>query len=343
GKVAGLSVVNNGTPGASPDIRIRGTISIGSVRPLFVVDGIFQDNIDYLNPNDIESLEVLKDPSSLAIFGVKGAPGVIAITTKKAKSGQVIVNFNTSYGVKQMVDKIKMASGDQFREILAEEGRNQAFDNAANTGINDFIANGLQNYTGNTDWVDALTRTARQNTNNISVNASTEKNRFNMGLGYTSDEGLVKHVRYQRLTIALADEFKVSKNIKIGFTANGSREKAPYDGNSALAEARKIVPIVDDGTKPFYVRNPYGGITDSSFENIYSSLPNLQNSLANPLLILEKNWDTRRNITSRIVGSIYADITFLRDFNFRATLYADNSWGDNRKYNPLYYAYDPGA
>ena len=93
GKVAGLSVVNNGTPGQAPDIRIRGTISIGSVSPLYVVDGILNDNIDYINPNDIESIEILKDPSSLAIFGVRGAAGVIAITTKKAKAGQLVINF----------------------------------------------------------------------------------------------------------------------------------------------------------------------------------------------------------------------------------------------------------
>ena len=98
GKVAGLSVVNNGTPGARPDIRIRGTGSIGNVSPLYVVDGILQDNIDYINPNDIESIEILKDPSSLAIFGVRGATGVIAITTKRARAGQTVVNFNTTYG-----------------------------------------------------------------------------------------------------------------------------------------------------------------------------------------------------------------------------------------------------
>ena len=90
GKVAGLSVVNNGTPGSTPDIRIRGTVSIGQVHPLYVVDGIFNDNIDYLNPNDIESIEILKDPSSLAIFGVKGATGVIAVTTKSAKAVTLI-------------------------------------------------------------------------------------------------------------------------------------------------------------------------------------------------------------------------------------------------------------
>src|SRR4030095_6309134 len=124
GKVAGLSIVNNGTPGQAPDIRIRGTISIGSVTPLYVVDGVFNDNIDYINPNDIESIEILKDPSSLAIFGVKGAAGVIAITTKKAKTGQITINFNSSYGFKKLVDKIELADAAQFKTLFEEEKAN---------------------------------------------------------------------------------------------------------------------------------------------------------------------------------------------------------------------------
>ena len=120
GKVAGLSIVNNGTPGVAPDIRIRGTVSIGQVHPLYIVDGILQDNIDYINNNDIESIEVLKDPSSLAIFGVRGATGAIVITTKKAKAGQLTINFNTTYGFKKLVDKIKMANAAQFNTLFAE-------------------------------------------------------------------------------------------------------------------------------------------------------------------------------------------------------------------------------
>jgi TonB-dependent SusC/RagA subfamily outer membrane receptor len=119
--VTGLSVVNDGTPGSTPDVRIRGTVSIGQVHPLYVVDGVFSPNIDYLNPNDIDSIEVLKDPSSLAIFGVKGGTGVIAVTTKKAKAGQTIVNLNSNFGYKNQVDKIKMANADQFNTLFAQE------------------------------------------------------------------------------------------------------------------------------------------------------------------------------------------------------------------------------
>lgn len=343
GKVAGLSVVNNSTPGAQPDIRIRGTISINSVHPLYVVDGIFNDNIDYLNPSDIESIEVLKDPSSLAIFGVKGAAGVIAVTTKRAKSGQVVVNFNTTVGFKTLVDKIQLASGDQFRQILTQEGLNQSADNATDQTINNFVNNDLGKWTGNTDWVDALTRKAFFNTNNLSVSASTEKNKFYMGVGYTSDEGLVKHVRYERITLSLNDEFKVSKALKIGFNINGSREKLPYDGNGPLNAARQIFPIVDAGTKQYYTRDPYGGLNDSANFNLYSGLPVLQNSLANPLMGLEKKWNKQSDVQYRVVGSVFAEVTFLKDFNFRTTLYADIANQDRRVYNPLYDAYDPGA
>src|SRR4030095_6778362 len=123
-KVPGLYVVNNATPGKQPDIRIRGTVSLGQVHPLYVVDGIFNDNIDFLNPNDIESIEVLKDPSSLAIFGVKGATGVSAITTKKAKAGTTVLNFNTTFGFKELVDKIQVTNAEEFKTLFDEERTN---------------------------------------------------------------------------------------------------------------------------------------------------------------------------------------------------------------------------
>ncbi len=330
-KVAGLSVVNNGTPGSAPDIRIRGTVSIGNVHPLYVVDGIFNDNIDYINPNDIESIEILKDPSSLAIFGVKGATGVIAITTKKAKAGQTIVNFNTSYGTKKLVDKIKLANGDQFKTLFAEENANDG-----NTVPFDYT--GL---TANTDWINAVTRKGIFASNNLSIAGSTEKNRFNLGVGFTSDEGIILHEKQQKLLISFSDEFKLNKAIKLGVNFNASRTKAPYDATAVLDNARKVVPLISSGTKNIRVVNPYG--TDSMNMNIYSGLnTGLQTSgVVNPLLSVENEWDKSNVLENRAVGSVFADVTFLKNFNFRATWYADMSNVDNRKYTPLYYAYNP--
>ena len=331
GKVAGLSVVNSGTPGKAPDIRIRGTSSIGQVQPLYVVDGIFNDNIDYLNPNDIESIEVLKDPSSLAIFGVRGATGVIAITTKRAKAGQVTVNFNTSFGFKKLVDKIDLADAAQFQELFAEE--------RANNGVTapfDYV--GL---TANTDWIDAVTRTGKFNNNNLSISGGSERNRFNFGLGYVTDEGIIRHEKLQRWLLSLSDEFKLSKAIKLGVNFNASRQNNPYDATWVLDAARKVIPQVSPGTKNFFVKNPYG--PDSLNLDIYSGLDvGLQSSgVVNPLIQLENEWDKTKNIEYRTVGSVFGELAFLKYFTFRSTLYADVSNINKRVYTPLYYAYNP--
>ena len=229
GQVAGLSVVNNATPGSTPDVRIRGTISIGSVHPLYVVDGNFQDNISFLNPNDIESIEILKDPSSLAIFGVKGAAGVIVVTTKSAKAGQVTVNFNTYYGVKNLVDPIQMADGPQFTSILTQEGQNRFFDNGYTT-INNFVANDLPQWTGNTNWINAITQTAHTSLTNISVSAASDKNRFYMGAGYNVDEGLVQGVKYDRISLSIQDQYTINKAIKVGFVLTEAGKTCPGTG-----------------------------------------------------------------------------------------------------------------
>lgn len=334
GKVAGLSVVNNGTPGQAPDIRIRGTVSIGQVHPLYVVDGIFNDNIDYINPNDIESIEILKDPSSLAIFGVKGATGVIAITTKKARVGQVLVNFNTSFGFKKLVNKIKFVDAEGFKTLFAEERA----EDATNPTTVPFDYTGL---TANTDWIGAVTRTGKFSSSNLSVSGSTDRNRFNFGLGYTVDQGIIRHEELQRMLLSLADEFKISTAIKMGVNLNVSRQKSPYDATWVLDAARKVIPQVSSGTKNFFVRNPYG--TDSMNLGIYSGLDvGLQSAgVVNPLLRLENEFDKTKNIEYRTVGSVFGEVTFLKNFTFRSTVYADISTINSRVYQPLYYAYNP--
>jgi TonB-dependent SusC/RagA subfamily outer membrane receptor len=273
-----------------------------AVHPLYVVDGIFEDNIDYINPNDIESIEILKDPSSLAIFGVKGATGVIAITTKRARTGQVVVNFNASYGVKKLVDKIKMANAAEFDELFKEEN--------ANNGVAtpDYSA-----LTSNTDWIDAVTRTGKFNNDNISISQATDKNKFNLGLGYIYDEGIIKHEKLQKLLLSFSDEVKLNKAVKIGVNLNASRQDNPYDATAVFDQARQVMPQVSAGTKRFRVQNPYG--TDSMDLDIYSGLDvALQNSgkLLNPVLQLENTWNKTINIEYRTV-KVYTRILILQN------------------------------
>jgi TonB-linked SusC/RagA family outer membrane protein len=326
GKAAGLSIVNNGNPGEDPDIRIRGTISINSVRPLYVVDGILNDDIKFLNPNDIESIEVLKDPSSLAIFGNRGAAGVIIVTTKRAKAGQVTVNFNSTIGTKKLEDAIDVVNAADFKMLLNEEANNRIADNAGDLGLKTFIDNNISKWTGDTDWQDVLTRKALFSMNNISVAAAGEKNRFYMGLGYTKDEGIVRRVDLEKLQLSLNDEYRINKNVKVGFTINGSKEDLPYDANGPLSDARRIAPIV----QPYFPE-----------QELYSALPNIQQTLANPLLTIENNWNKQPTDRYRLVGSIFGEVTFLKNFTARANLYMD--WSNQRgiRYTPLADAWNP--
>src|SRR5258706_6628788 len=336
GKVAGLSIVNNGTPGKSADIRIRGTASFGNVHPLYVVDGILQDNIDYINPNDIASMEVLKDASSLAIFGARGATGVIVITTKKAKEGKTVVNFNSSIGFKQLVNPIKMVDANGFKTLYAEENANNG------TTPYDLSAPDLNH---NTNWIDAVTRVGIRHTDNISVSTSTEKNKFNIGVGYITDDGIIIRENLKKITLNMSDEAKLNKNMKVGFTFNTQYQINPYtytDPNqNRLDDARKVVPLVSAAPKLFTVQDPYS--TNTINQNIYSSLDvALQNAgVVNPVMEIENTYNKIKDITTRYVGSVYTEINFLKNFTFKATWYGDVSYETKRQYTPLCYAYNP--
>ncbi len=321
GKVAGVSIVNSGTPGQEPDIRIRGTNSLspGGTKPLYLVDGIFNDNINFLNPNDIETIEILKDPSSLAIFGVRGANGVIAITTKKAKSGQVNINFNSTFSAKKLVDKIEMVNAEEFKMLYEEEQTNVGI-----TGSNRFD---FTPWTGNTDWIDEMTRTGVATVNNLSLSSATDKNKFYFGIGYTYEEGIIRHEQLRRITLNLNDEVKLGKNVKLGFTLNGIRQKNPFSAaKDLLFTARRVWPVT-----PVF----------NSARNAYYNLAFQAGQMTNPVWELNNNWNKQLVNENRMVASVYADINFTKWLNLRSTFYADMSNVDGRSYRPIDSLYDP--
>ena len=176
---------------------------------------------------------------------------------------------------------------------------------------------------------------------NLNIASSSDKNRFAFGIGYNYDEGMIKHEQLKRLTLALTDEFKLNKAIKVGVNLNFQRQNNPYDATWALDAARKVAPIFSDQTRNMAVRNPYG--SDTINADIYSGLDvGLQSAgVVNPLLQLENEWNTVRDVEYRTVGSVFAEITFLKNFTFRSTVYADISNTNKRIYEPRYYQYNP--
>src|SRR5690606_9288994 len=207
-----------------------------SVKPLYVVDGILNDNINFINPADIETMEVLKDPSSLAIFGVRGANGVIIITTKQAKAGQLNFNFNSTVGFKDVSDRMELTDAAEFK-LLYDEQR-------ANEGI---AAYDYTNWTANTDWQDQIFQRGILNYNNLSVSGASENNKFYMGLGYTQEEGVIHYEKLNKITLSLNDELQVTDNLKFGVNFNGYRAQLPQERSVASAvRAAPIAPVYND-------------------------------------------------------------------------------------------------
>lgn len=316
GKVTGLSVVNNGKPGEDPDIRIRGTVSRNQTKPLYIVDGIFNDNISFVNPADIESMEVLKDPSSLAIFGVRGANGVIIVTTKKGVEGKVIVSVNTSLGVKNIVGTPKMTDRAGFMTLYNEQRANQGSAPYASYGL----------FAGDTNWVDLISKkNALTNSNSISISSGTDKNKLYVGFGYMDEQGLIKNENYNKFTASVNDELKINKNLKIGININGSKANMPqlHDFKSAI----NATPIVE----PFNTTN-----------GVYNKLPDAIGGpqIGNPLMFVEGNKNTQLNKEYRFIANGFLEYTFLKDLTFKVNYYADLGFNDGTTYTPKYRVYN---
>ena len=314
GKVAGVQVVNTGRAGQDPEVRIRGTNSINGYSPLYVVDGLFSDNINYLNPSDIESMEILKDPSSLAIFGVRGANGVIIVNTKRARKGETVVNFNSSAGYKEVAHRMNMTNASQFRELYDEQ--------RVNHGLGSFD---YSDWGADTDWQDAIFQRGFMTNNNISITGSGERSRFYLGIGYTSEEGNIIHENYSRVTLNLSSDYDVSQSLRFGYQVNASRTK-PSDakGVNGAIRAAPIAPIYDEsGT-------------------LLHTMPDFQRSQVwNPLVDVVTRANHNIGINHRAAGNIYGELDFLNNFSFRTTLSLDYAVGENRAYSPIITVFNP--
>ena len=315
GRVAGLSVVNSGQPGAEPDVRIRGTVSRYNTKPLYVVDGIFTDNINFINPNDIESIEVLKDPSSLAIFGVRGANGVIIITSKRAKEGKITINYNTTLGVKTIVGKPSLTNATQFKTLYNEQRLNE--------GAGPYAY--YDKFTGDTDWIDTISNdNANVITHNISISSGTDKNKFYLGAGYLEDEGLIDYEKYKKFTFNLNNELQLSDAIKIGvgFSGVDARPAQLHSFGSAI----NATPIVE---------------AFNSELAIYNQLPIEIGGaqIGNPLLNVKGTKGTQLNRETRFVANVFAELKLFKGLKFRAAYYADLGYNKGRAYSPVFNIY----
>jgi TonB-linked SusC/RagA family outer membrane protein len=322
GKVPGLMVTNSGAAGASPTVRIRGVATTNAdTKPLYVVDGMFIDNIDFINPNDITPVEVLKDPSSLAIFGVQGANGVIILTTKRADKGKLSVSYDGYVGAQilQSGDRVKLTNADQFTMLYNEQLKN------GNPAAADWVGDLLG---GGTNWQSYIFRPATITNHGITVSNATDKASTVFSIGYFSQDGIVKYNAYHRFNGRWAGDYNVSKYLKIGGNATLNR----WDNTPATASVINAVQAL-----PTYA--PYAPVEDQNPENLgsyYTPSPGIQKDVPNPVAMMEINKGNANSYGYRAVGNVYAEINFLKDFTFKATGYGDIGLNLGSNYTPRY-------
>jgi TonB-linked SusC/RagA family outer membrane protein len=316
GKVAGVSITNNGAPGSSPQIRIRGLGTIfGNDKPLYVVDGVWYDDINFLNPGDIENLSVLKDASAQSIYGIRAANGVVLVTTKKGKlNSQPTVNYDGYVGFQKVTNQVEMANATEYgtiiNELYSSNGSAPLFSNPASLG------------TG-TNWYNQILRDAMVTNHQISIMGGSEKSTYNLSLGYLDQDGIVKNNNFKRYTARLSNDFQVFKPLKVGYNVTGvmnNSNDAPTSIFHQLFSASPTVPV-------FNANGSYGDPNTQSLGD---------GANFNPQATLD--FFNQKTKAYQFTGNVYAELKFAKHFTFKTSFGGDFGQSETRTYAPVYNA-----
>jgi TonB-linked SusC/RagA family outer membrane protein len=357
GKVAGVQITQTtGAPGGNVNIIVRGVSSItGGNSPLYVIDGFpigtggggtdlssfgsssytssaMANNtankinpLSSINPNDIESIEILKDASATAIYGSRGANGVVIITTKKGKAGKANINLTASYGIQQVAKKLDMMNPQEFAEFVAE-GRdnawiaanpavNQASDpndiRSNSTWVRDIFRNPSVLPLEGTDWQDVIFRSAPIQNYQLSASGGTEKIKYLLSGGYFNQEGIVIGSDYQRFNIRSNMEIQLTDRIKLGSIISASYGRGDFARTEGHLQFRSIIQCA---------------LASSPTLAVYDADGNPQNELADPLGVpvenpinITRHFSDKRNQTDVLTNN-FLDISIIDELSFRTSI-----------------------
>ncbi|MFC5411101.1 SusC/RagA family TonB-linked outer membrane protein [Larkinella bovis] len=318
GRAPGVVVKQKaGTPGGAFEVRVRGIGSLGAgSNPLYVIDGfpVGTDVGQNLNPNDIESISILKDAASTAIYGARGSNGVVLITTKNAKEGKTNINFSLDYGIQSvpMSRRVKMLNGPEFAQFKKDvfmdqirilQGREPSIEEVP-------IGYRFPEQTKySTDWYDLImNKNAPYSDANLTISSGGGPLKALLSVGYYKENGTIKHTDYDRISVRTNLGGQVNKFINVGLNVNGSytnNNLANTNGRSALAGGALLM---DPRATPY---NPDGSLIPyiNGVDGVFG--------FPNPLFVLE-NVLRRRNIAD-VLGNGFIEVSFLKDFKFRTS------------------------
>ncbi|MFW6205663.1 MAG: SusC/RagA family TonB-linked outer membrane protein [Gemmatimonadota bacterium] len=309
GKVAGVQVTPaSAEPGSDAIVRIRGIGTLNNASPLFVVDGMLVDDIGFLSPSDVESVEVLKDASATAIYGSRGANGVIIITTRQGtEETGTAYRFHAYGGTQNVLDPIDMVDAQEYAELANEL--------AANEGLPDpYFPDGYSGPT--TDWQDEIFGTSAIQNYQFSASGGTDRVRYYFSANHIDQAGVLPKSDFARTTIRINNDYDLSDNVTVGHNLNFSvtdDQQAP----SVLGAIYRTEPTITPG-------NPEDGFTPSDLA-----------SSGNPAATV--HYTNNDGSDQRLVGNVFADIDFLDAFTFRSSFGVDYTRDKFRSFLPVYF------
>ena len=323
GKAAGVQVISSDLPGSTPTVIIRGLgTALGGRTPLYVVDGMPVDNINNINTNDITSYEILKDASSLAIYGTRAANGVILITTKEGFGDKISVEIESFMGMRNPLKKVKMAGSNKYAH----------YTNAALQST-DFS----QDQPINTDWFDAITRTATYNQNNISVSGASETVKYFFSLGNYEEKAILNGLDYSRLTFRNNNEYKISKKLTLNQNFSMSYANSTPKPLSAFTSAYKQSPIV-----PVRYANGQYGVSFVGNNGFASPTGSSFNNVGNPVAQVDFFNEKHKSLT--LQGGLKLDYEIIPSLKLTSQFNAEYYTWDNFNYEDsknIWLASDP--
>lgn len=330
GKVPGVNIVNSGVPGQGATVQIRGMGSFSSSQPLYVVDGMFYDNINFLNNDDIQEMSILKDASAAAIYGVKAANGVVIITTKKGKRYQKAkVTYNGYVGVQTATNVLEMCNAHEYATMLTEANE-EAYSPVLEASIQKWGGNyDSLTFGADTDWYDELLRPAVMTNHSLSISGGSDRATYSTGLSYLSQDGIMDVENYyRRLNFRAQLEYDATSWLKIGFNGVFSNSTQRLPNNSAWQNAfnmPSIMPVYDN-TREESFPNKYAGPDQIGYTaNFY-----------NP--VATANYYNSKNDTYQVLSNFFAQFFLIPNkLDFRTSYAYDYSSVKGRSFTAPYY------
>lgn len=316
GKIAGVDIVSQGgSPGSGTRIMIRGIGTLNNANPLYIVDGMYMDNIDHVNPNDIASIDVLKDASSAAIYGSRAANGVVIVTTKEGTNteGKPIVDVSANLGVQVPSKYLDMLNSSEWAQVTT------AAREAINLPVLD-MAKDLNNKPDN-DWQRIMMSPALMQNYNASIKGGGKTYTYYTGLGYFNQDGTVEGTNYERFSVQFKSDYKrgiFSAGNNIVLTSNNDRLHPDESRGGLLGIVMQSIPTLEkfDDTRVGGYGGTYGDVTN----------------LANPLGIMDSNIGNRTNETLKAFINLYAQLEFIPGLKYRINLTPDFQFGKKHDY-----------